>query len=87
MLIRSDLLDLKEEIEDKRAKLSALQDEYNSLLRKCPHDIQPRSPGIAVCVVCQKHFGWWCPESPKHFCEYGEDPDSCIYCGQPEERK
>jgi hypothetical protein len=45
----------------------------------------------AVCEKCEKHLGWWCPDSPKHFCEYdeAEDPcrDNCDYCGNPEERK
>lgn len=36
--------------------------------------------------------GWDCPNSPTKHCVYGDelhkyDEDSCIYCGQPEERK
>ena len=32
--------------------------------------------------------GWMCPDSPTGACEYeGGDPDSCDYCGHPEERK
>jgi hypothetical protein len=24
----------------------------------------------ADCVICEKDFGWWCPESPDHACHY-----------------
>ena len=47
--------------------------------------------GSAQCEVCGVGLGWYCTESPKHYCEY--DPtdenagDDCIHCGEPEERK
>ena len=33
--------------------------------------------------------GWECPDSPNGECDYSgpDEEDSCIYCGQPEERK
>lgn len=40
----------------------------------------------ASCAVCGTNFGWWCPKSPTHYCEYEFD-DWCKWCGQPEERK
>jgi hypothetical protein len=48
------------------------------------------------CWICGKDFGWYCPDSPDHICDYhynGEDgnvgynPDCCKYCHQPDERK
>jgi len=41
----------------------------------------------AVCGVCFRDFGWWCPESENHICTYSEREDWCDHCGQPEERK
>ena len=44
------------------------------------------------CMICAK-FGatWFCPTAPKMVCEYNElkDPacDTCLYCGEPDERK
>lgn len=46
----------------------------------------------SACWICGKEFGWYCPDSPDHICDYG-GPDwelhseYCIYCHQPEERK
>lgn len=44
----------------------------------------------AYCAICDKNFGWWCPDSPTHYCEY--DPTNfqgewCKWCRNPEERK
>lgn len=42
----------------------------------------------ASCAVCGEDFGWWCPKSPTHYCEYDENNIyGCKYCGQPDERK
>lgn len=86
-LIRADLLDLKIDIEAVRIQINALQDKERMLIRSCPHDIQGDGAGGAQCVVCGMSFGWFCPTAPNKHCEYKDDPDSCIYCGQPEERK
>ena len=37
------------------------------------------------CAICGEDFGWWCPKSPNHICEYKYG--GCIYCGEPDERK
>lgn len=45
------------------------------------------------CIYCKEYLGWYCPSpnSPNHVCHYDnkKDPmwDSCIYCGQPDERR
>ena len=39
-----------------------------------------------ACWICGKDFGWYCPDSPNHACEYSQE-EGCIYCNQPEERK
>ena len=31
--------------------------------------------------------GWDCDKSPSGTCEYDDDPDHCIHCGEPSERK
>ena len=48
------------------------------------------SYGGAMCIVCGKHLGWYCPDSPTKTCDYPDHPpydDGCIYCGLPSERK
>lgn len=68
--------------------------------RECGHVIIPRNPNIeeelktdkwastgAICLVCGKNFGWWCPKSPDHVCHYSETEDHCDYCGMSDERK
>lgn len=52
-------------------------------------------PGVAVCTICQKYFGWYCPDSPDHQCHYDHiDTEGrfyisgdCKFCGDPSERK
>lgn len=70
-----------------------------------PHNAKTRTSSIlgnvsvkypeyetGACWICGKEFGWYCPDSPDHICDYG-GPDwelhseYCIYCHQPEERK
>ena len=43
----------------------------------------------AYCLICGQSFGWWCPESPEHYCSYkkSKNPDDCDYCHMPSERK
>ena len=42
----------------------------------------------ASCAVCGEDFGWWCPKSPTHYCEYDEtDTYGCKWCHEPDERK
>lgn len=33
------------------------------------------------------HGDWDCEGSPTKYCMYTNDWDSCIFCGQPDERK
>lgn len=33
------------------------------------------------------HSDWECKGSPTNFCMYTVDWDSCIFCGEPDERK
>ena len=67
---------------------------------KCVHTwvaSEPRRQEIdgssrAKCSQCGFNAKlWYCPSSPTHLCDYDfdEDPcaDSCLHCGQPEERK
>lgn len=42
----------------------------------------------ASCAICGQDFGWWCPKSPNHICEYeGHGHYGCKFCGEPDERK
>jgi len=74
------------------------QKNLGDLLRRCTHRIV-NDRDSAHCNVCGINFGWWCPDSDNHQCDYfhqaeGEaegigtwDYDECIHCGGPEERK
>lgn len=35
----------------------------------CRHIIVDRHDS-AWCEDCETHFGWWCPDSPDHLCQY-----------------
>jgi hypothetical protein len=79
--------ELKEAIEQLRAQISELNRKLWTLEEECPHDIQ-RHYNSMHCVICGEDFGWWCPNSPDHYCHYDKgNDDSCDYCGQPDERK
>lgn len=41
----------------------------------------------AVCILCGKWDGWYCPDSEDHRCHYSKSRDDCDFCHQPEERK
>ena len=46
----------------------------------------------AFCLVCgESSARWYCVKSPTNICEYDEDEDpaldTCIHCGDPDERK
>jgi DNA-directed RNA polymerase subunit RPC12/RpoP len=74
-----------------RARIDELNDELRQLKNGCTHTIVKKY-GSAVCDICGKEMGWYCPDSPDHICDYeqedGEyDEDSCRYCGHPDERK
>jgi hypothetical protein len=63
----------------------------------CAHTVKEKvkdkwgSFGFAFCAGCGTHLGWYCPESPDHYCHYDEDEDpcrdDCLHCHQPDERK
>jgi hypothetical protein len=89
----------KQEITEIKKQILILEKRLSTLEHECEHRIiqhkySPNSPfdGLAVCEICDKYFGWYCPDSPDHKCEYKQadgsyDYDYCIYCGEPEERK
>ena len=62
------------------------------VIYSCPHDNVVERHDSLYCTVCDKCFGWYCPTSPDHLCDYEQEDgtynnDICRYCGQPEERK
>lgn len=76
------------------------QKEYCNVLWQCKHVIVPRDKYVdeklktdiwastgAICAICGKNFGWWCPKSPDHLCHYSKSEDDCDYCHMPDERK
>lgn len=66
--------------------------ELNKLVAACPHELGCTDYGSAVCLHCDRRFGWWCPASPTHKCNYKQpdgtyNEDNCTYCHNPDERK
>ena len=61
-------------------------DSERKLCSRGEHRIVEDDCGSAICVKCNKDFGWYCQISTKHFCEYADD-EACIHCGAPEERQ
>ncbi len=78
--------------------LKQLQSDLNELKHRLEkiheqegHDIVQVDES-AYCDICEEDFGWWCPDSIDHVCEYRQEDgsynyDNCIHCHQPEERK
>lgn len=62
--------------------------EAQALAATCQHGsvFQDLDAG-AVCIKCGKDLGWYCSVSPMHYCEYTDDDECCIHCGEPEERQ
>lgn len=77
---------LKEELRDIRDKIAKLQADKFILEQTCTHNII-KFHDSAICDICNYDFGWWCPDSPTHYCEYKDFSEYCKYCGEPSERK
>jgi hypothetical protein len=77
-----------------KAEFEAARAELNGLRDKCDHQaaemVGKKEPDgeRAVCEKCERELGWWCPDSPKHYCEYENNGyDCCDHCNDPWERK
>ena len=80
--------------EERLARIKQLEDlidasekELGELIRSCSHEHVIDDDETAFCKDCGRGLGWYCPDNPTHVCEYGEDGEDCIHCGQPDERK
>ena len=56
------LLDAKAEAAEADSRLAKIS-------RSCKHKIYD-DDGFAVCALCERDWGWYCPESPDHLCHY-----------------
>ena len=74
----------KKAIMEQRRAVSAANEKLNKLIDNCSHVLVKHGES-AVCWVCGKDFGWWCPKSPDHKCRY-EENEWCDFCGEPSER-
>jgi hypothetical protein len=78
----------KKAIVELRAQIVVLNKKLWTLERGCPHDVQKTQWDSMVCTICGESLGWWCPDSPDHYCHYDKgNEDCCDYCRQPDERK
>jgi len=84
-------------------RIRSLEAERYALQKACPHEIivppnfyeklkeDQWHSASAICKGCDTHFGWFCPNSPDHICNYkhesGRYDGICRYCGMPDERK
>jgi hypothetical protein len=81
-----------------RVVIKSLQQSLWKLERECEHKCVASNPkdllcSHPVCTKCDQHLsGWFCPESESGECNYQQEdgsynPDHCVHCGQPDERK
>lgn len=78
--------ELAEKIILAKAEVKLANERLRKLLNSCPHEDISRDGESAICAVCNKDFGWWCPDSPNNTCSYTKDLDQCDFCGNPEGR-
>ena len=76
---------LQAQIQAAKTNVKVAQENYTRLKQVCTH-VYAQKYDSAVCVICENHAGWWCPDGPNNTCEYDHD-EWCIHCGDPEERK
>ena len=57
----------KQRILDAHKELRDAYDAHKSIIEK--HHSSAR------CPICLKDFGWWCPKSPTHTCDYSPPGD------------
>jgi hypothetical protein len=89
-------------LQERRERIKAIEIELRTLRNDCPHEIaippdyweklkkDQWHTAAAECIGCGYRFGWFCPNSSDHICNFEEDDvckDNCVNCGMPEERK
>ena len=81
------------EQEKQKARIKVAEKELRDAHAAHECVVEPATPGetdgFAICPICRHVFGWWCPNSPDHLCDYEPpgNPDNCNYCHEPDERK
>lgn len=63
------MADYKDVLMHLKYKMEEAHKKYEEFKKQCPHNII-RSGDVAVCSICEKRFGWWCPESSDSVCHY-----------------
>lgn len=93
--------DLLERIRHLSAQVNEYNDMLFGVREKCKHNFIPHEPydpkdewfsSGCTCENCGLDGGWYCPKSPSGQCDYEQkdgsvDPDHCVWCGMPDERK
>lgn len=71
-----------------KESIRSLEREFSRLRKECKHSIVKQNES-ATCEICAELFGWYCPVSKEHYCEYDSGPswDVCIHCHITAERK
>lgn len=74
-----------------------LQAKKHLLRKSCKHSYVPTRPydpsdpwfsASCICNRCGDEGGWYCPKSPDGQCHYTQKSgETCIHCGNPDERK
>jgi hypothetical protein len=79
---------IKEDIRCLDYAIKDLATRRQQIINSCPHFLHvPAGRDIVYCEVCDRRFGWSCPNSDTGYCRYiDEHTENCVYCGQPEER-
>lgn len=94
--IKQQIVDLEKRIHNYEILIGKERKLLEELQSACGHPNSEVSDSgwFARCPYCRlESQGWYCPASPNLECECAEpktgltDYNSCIYCGQPDERK
>ena len=70
--------DFKRVLQNAKTEIRKIEAKYQAVRNICIHVVNPEFTDkyqcdVAYCEVCNKTFGWKCPESPDHVCYYYTD--------------
>jgi hypothetical protein len=69
-----------EERKQRLVELSEYVNEYYQILGTCPHQVKRGlDSDSAICEICGRRTGWWCPKSPDNMCYYFSENINGIY--------
>ena len=96
---RSKLKELRRLKRQIKMQLELIEETCQHVVKEIPGDYYKKDKwrsDSTSCENCGLSIGWYCPKAPDHFCHYDDDDesetydpcrDTCLFCGNPDERK